>query len=267
MEKDNKEIITISQNNKKNELLVKKLYEKYPYPSRNINSKKALDNYSKWVLRIFNGKKDFWKNKNILELGCGTGELANAISLSGGNIYAIDFSSSSIKKAKEIKNKFKTNAKFEEKNILEFNSNKKYDVVIALGSLHHTIDARKGFTIAIKHTKKEGIIIIGLYNKYSRFRHRVKRFILRILARNDFEKRIVLGEKLFGGLKSKSWLADKYGQVNESYHSINEIKKWFDEEGIEFITSKPKFKYPIIDEIKWLIKKENAFFVMVGKKL
>ena len=42
--------------------------------------------------------------------------------------------------------------------------------------------------------------------------------------------------------------------------------KWFNEENIEFVASKPKFATPIIDELKWLLKKQNAFFVMVGKK-
>jgi 2-polyprenyl-3-methyl-5-hydroxy-6-metoxy-1,4-benzoquinol methylase len=256
----------MEKRNTLNEELVKRLYEKYPYPNRKLNDKKSISKYSFWVSKIISKDKDFFKEKNILELGCGTGELTNAIALSGGNILGIDFSSSSIKKAKSTKKKFKTKAEFKKANILSFNNNKKYDIVIALGSLHHTIDAKKGFGVGVKHLKKNGIIIIGLYNKYSRFKHRLKRFILRILAGNDFEKRIILGEKLFGGLKSKSWLADKYGQVHESYHEINEILKWFDEENIEFITSKPKFKYPIIDEIKWLLRKENAFFIMVGKK-
>jgi 2-polyprenyl-3-methyl-5-hydroxy-6-metoxy-1,4-benzoquinol methylase len=250
-----------------NELLVKKLYETYPYPNRGIEKKEKLLKYVKWVCKIFNKDTTYWKGKNILELGCGTGELANALSFCGANVTAIDFSSSSITKAKNLATKMKSkNVKFYEKNILELDLEKKFDIVIALGSLHHTIDAKKGFSIACKHCKINGIVIIGLYNKYSRFRHQLKRVVLFLLAGKDFEKRIIFGQKLFGGNKSKSWLADKYGQVHESYHSINQILFWFKEENIKFISSKPKFKTPIIDELKWLIKKENAFFVMVGTK-
>jgi 2-polyprenyl-3-methyl-5-hydroxy-6-metoxy-1,4-benzoquinol methylase len=250
--------------------LVKELYEKYPYPSRKINDKTSAQKYATWVSKILDEKNSFWKGKKVLELGCGTGELANGLSLCGANVYAIDFSSSSIKKAKELSEKLGTNVTFEEKNILNFKSTKsdaeKYDVVIALGSLHHTINAKKGFHIACNCTTKEGIVIIGLYNKYSRFKHRMKRMILKVLAGNDFEKRMHVGEKIFGGNKSPAWLADKYGQAHESYHSISEILKWFREEEIELLASKPKFKRPFFDEIKWLIKKQNAFFVMVGKR-
>ncbi|MFA5763282.1 MAG: class I SAM-dependent methyltransferase [archaeon] len=250
-----------------NELLVKKLYETYSYPNRGIENKEKLLNYVKWVSKIFDKDVTYWNGKTILELGCGTGELANALSFCGANITAIDFSSSSITKAKELAKRMQSkNVNFLEKNILELDLEKEFDVVIALGSLHHTIDAKKGFDIACNHCKTNGIIIIGLYNKYSRFRHRVKRVILFLLAGKNFEKRIIIGQKLFGGDKAKSWLADKYGQVHESYHSINQILSWFKEKNIKFVASKPKFKTPIIDELKWLIKRENAFFVMIGVK-
>jgi len=251
---------------KENELLVKELYEKYPYPSRPRSTKKELLNYSTWVAKIVGLGNEFWNKKDILELGCGTGELANSLALCGAKVNAIDFSHSSITKAKELQKMVKTNVQFEEKNILEFENKKRFDIVISLGALHHTIDARSGFAIATKHCKQNGFVIIGLYNKYSRFRHRLRRVILFLFARKDIEKRIRLGEKLFGKHPSKAWLADKYGQVHESYHSINEVLKWFNEEGIEFVASKPKFATPIIDELKWLFRKQNAFFVMVGQK-
>lgn len=249
-----------------NEKKVKELYEKYPYPSRESFSKREAKNYVKWVSKIFEENSTFWAGKEVLELGCGTGELACGLSLSGANVTAIDFSSTSIKKAKQNAKNLETKVNFLEKNILETNLNKKFDVVIALGSLHHTINAKKGYEIGANHLKKDSIIIVGLYNKYSRARHRVKRVALKLLAGDNIEKRIEIGEKLFKGNKSKAWLADKYGQVHESYHSINEINQWFKEQGINFIASNPKYKFPIVDEIKWLIFRKNAFFVMVGKK-
>ncbi len=250
---------------KENERLVKELYEKYPYPSRQYSEKNVLKNYTKWLTQILGQDLNFWKGKKILEFGCGTGELANGLALNGAKIKAIDFSSSSIKKARELSKEIRSKKiSFVETNILDFSDTERYDIVIALGSLHHTINARKGFHIMCKHCKENGLIIVGLYNKYSRFRHRLKRCVLWFCGK-DFEKRIRVGKKLFGGIKSDAWLADKYGQVHETYHSINEVLKWFREEGIEFVCSKPKFRFPILDEIKWLIKKESAFFVMVGR--
>jgi SAM-dependent methyltransferase len=267
----------ISMEPKQKEALVKELYEKYPYPSRLATSKRDIEYFAAWVARIFGEKKEFWRKKSVLELGCGTGELACALALSGAKVEAIDFSSSSIKKARELAKKFGVadEARFTEENILSYDSMEKFDVVIALGSLHHTIDAHKAFHIAAKHVKGNGLIVVGLYNKYSRFRHRVRRLVLFALAENDVEKRIAVGKKIFGfgsnpgagGREANvAWLADKYGQVHESYHSVLEVKKWFKEGGFEFVASKPKFRTPIVDELGWLLKKKGAFFVMVGKK-
>jgi len=253
------------QDNKNNEKLVKALYEKYPYPSRHNPSEKKVKQFVKWVSNIFDKDFGFWNKKNVLEMGCGTGELANGLALCGANVFAIDFSSKSIKKAKELSKKLKTTAKFKEQNILDFNSNQKFDVIIALGSLHHTINAKKGFENGAKCLNKKGIVIIGLYNKYSRFRQRIRRVILWTLCGKNIEKRIRIGKKLFGSMESIEQEADKYGQTWESYHSVREVLKWFGENNIEFISSKPKFKRPIIDEINWFFGKKGAFFVMVGK--
>jgi 2-polyprenyl-3-methyl-5-hydroxy-6-metoxy-1,4-benzoquinol methylase len=259
-------------NNTKKEQKVKELYEKHPYPSRPNPKKGEIIYFAEWVAKTFGETKAYWKGKEVLELGCGTGELASALALCGANVIGVDFSSSSIKKAKELAKKFgvRKRTRFIEKNILQLRENefeKKFDAVIALGSLHHTINAIKGFQIGCKQAKPEGIVVIGLYNKYARLRHRIKRSFLRVLAGNNIEKRIRYGEKLFGGEeKGKTWVADKYGQVHESYHSVGEVLHWFRSEGIEFISSKPKFETAVIDEIKWLLEKKGAFFVMSGKK-
>jgi 2-polyprenyl-3-methyl-5-hydroxy-6-metoxy-1,4-benzoquinol methylase len=253
------------------EKLVKELYEKYPYPSRIIPTEKDVKHYAKWTAKIFNETTNYWKGKEVLELGCGTGELSVGLALCGAKVTSIDLSSNSIKKAKELSKKFNATEKvsFFEKNMLNIKENefeKKFDVVIALGSMHHTTNAKKAFEIALKQLKKDGLIIVGLYNKYSRFKHRIRRVIIKAFAGNNIEKRINVGEKLFGSSGKRIHSADKYGQVHESYHSVSEINKWFKQNGITFVASKPKFKTPRIDEIIWLIKRKEAFFVMVGKK-
>lgn len=256
---------------KKKEQLVKELYEKYPYPSRIDLTDDKLKSFSLWTAMTINENTNFWEGKEVLELGCGTGELSVGLALCKANVTAVDFSTSSIKKAQALADKKcdSTNKpQYFLKNILELEENefgKKFDVVIALGSLHHTVNAKKGFQIGCKQLKKNGVIFVGLYNKYSRARHRVKRVFVRLVAGNDIEKRIKLGELFYSKKTPKERIADKFGQVHESYHSINEVLKWFKEENIEFIGSKPKYTKPIIDEIMWLIQKKNAFFVMSGK--
>ena len=75
-----------------------------------------------------------WKNKEILDVGCGTGKLAYLISKKGGNVKGVDYSKSAIEIAKR---KYQNpNLKYElidvSKKILG-----KYDVIISVGTLEH----------------------------------------------------------------------------------------------------------------------------------
>ena len=75
-----------------------------------------------------------WENKQILDVGCGTGKLSYLISKKGGNVKGIDYSKNAIKVAKT---KYKNpNLKYElmdvSKKILG-----KYDVIISVGTLEH----------------------------------------------------------------------------------------------------------------------------------
>lgn len=256
-------------------LKVKSLYESYPYPSRRISSKKELLKYGFWALNSMQKKKEFLRGKTVLEAGCGTGELSNAIALLGAKkVIGVDLSKNSVKKAKELKKRFCVkNAEFFEMNLLEnaFKENKKFDLIISYGVLHHTENPRKAFENIARHLKRNGTISIGLYNTFGRARHRVKRKIVNALAGENFEKRMETAKKLFFKGKTpkqgENWLADKYAHPFEKYYSINEILNWFKEENIEFQGIKPEFcGIKSLTEIEWFLKKKGAFFIITGKK-
>ena len=55
-----------------------------------------------------------------------------------------------------------------------------FDFVWCNGVLHHTKDPYNAFKIILKTVKKDGYIIIGLYNKFGRIRTRVRNFFYKI---------------------------------------------------------------------------------------
>lgn len=224
---------------------VRSLYEKYPYPSRNVTRKKGMETYANWVKNAIGLKNlDYFKGKYILEAGCGTGELGASLALCGANVVGLDISMNSLKKAQELKKKFDIkNWHLMQSDVLNPALSKegaKFDIVISYGVLHHTANPKKGFEHLVKLVKDKGMISIGLYNRIGRARHRIKRKIVNILAGENFEKRMQLARKLFflGKMPKQGiiWLADKYAHPHESYHSVREVKGWFSNNKIKFIS-------------------------------
>ena len=254
---------------------VKSLYEKYPYPSRNVTRRKGMETYAKWVLNAIGEKDlDFFKGKFILEAGCGTGELGASLALCGAKVVGIDISNASLKKAEELKKRLDIkNWDLIQSDILgiAFSQKTKFDLVISYGVLHHTSNPKKGFENLVRLVKDNGLISIGLYNRIGRIRHRIKRKIVNVIAGENFEKRMNLARKLFffGEMPKQGiiWLADKYAHPHESYHSAREVKGWFRKNRIKFISSKPDLgKMLEVSELSWVLGRRGAFFVMTGIK-
>ncbi len=61
-----------------------------------------------------------------------------------------------------------------------------FDFTISNGLLHHKNDVREAFNSLVEVTKKEGIIVIGLYHKYGRFFTRLKQKLAMLLGKNVF---------------------------------------------------------------------------------
>ena len=115
-----------------------------------------------------------------------------------------------------------------------------FDFVICNGVLHHTSDPLLGFQTLAKLLKPGGVILIGLYNKYSRLVTDFVRLALRIsgdrLQFLDPRLRDTKADKL----RQHTWFMDRFKNPHESKHSIAEVQGWFEVSGFEFLNSIPK---------------------------
>jgi SAM-dependent methyltransferase len=105
-----------------------------------------------------------------------------------------------------------------------------FDVVISLGVLHHTADARRAFDRVCRLVKPGGHVVVGLDNTYSRSLHYARRALVR---RASWTGR---------------WLDPHFGRVtgatnhhpHETCHTLDEVLRWMDESGLDFVNSIPK---------------------------
>jgi len=276
---------------------VKDFYYEEPFPNYNDNDSKftLLDKGDK-NLFINSLKKEIKYGKIVLEAGSGTSQLSIYLAIGTNNqIYALDGSLRSLELASEfvIKNNIK-NIKLVNGDLLELDNiffDETFDYIWSNGVLHHTQNPRLCFDLLVKKLKKNGIIIIGLYNSIGRLRTILRKYLFRI-----FGKKIVIAldpylrklskNYLENEKKIKAWINDQYLHPVESLHTYGQILKWFKQNSIEFINCYPNlsidknsnffkksyvpnFFERIFIQIFMIFTKfgsEGGLFIFIGKK-
>ena len=218
-------------------------YNSFPFPQVSdqrilSDSKKQNEKFSSYGIPI----EFLNKPLKVLDAGCGTGtfSLIFAIANPKSEITAINISQASIDYAKnQAKSLNVKNVNFIKADIFNLPdevTNQKYDIVYSRGVLMTTHDPMLGLEILSKLVKQAHYMIIGLYHK-GRYKVRLMRSILKLLAGKNVERRIELARKLFPkhchhhvtkGFENEPLsreiedvcLADKFGVPKESYHSF-----------------------------------------------
>ena len=269
-------------------------YETDPFPNYTQN-----DNINK-ILQIgdhnffYKSLKDFIGfNKNIVEIGSGTCQLSNYLAIgTNNNVCSFDSSFNSLEIGKQFakKNNIK-NISFVRGDIFDqIFQDDIFDFLICSGVLHHTRDPYSGFLNIIKSVKKNGYIIIGLYNKIGRIRTNIRKYTYKILGKKviKFMDPVLRKTDKDSLDKINAWIKDQYLHPVESTHTFDEILNWFDKNNIEFINSMPELSIfedkmtsffnkknraslfeRILSQILMIFDtpgSEGAIFIFIGKK-
>ena len=110
--------------------------------------------------------KKLVKNKNIIDIGCGSGRFSVALSKLGAKkVTAVDINKQGLEIAKKfIKDSNISNIEFIEHNVLELPfEDESFDFVFSKGVLHHTGDLEKGLEEYSRVLKKGGNGFLYLY--------------------------------------------------------------------------------------------------------
>jgi 2-polyprenyl-3-methyl-5-hydroxy-6-metoxy-1,4-benzoquinol methylase len=281
---------------------VQKFYNKTPFPDYELdrfNSKEDLDISSYPFARTLD--RSIPKDASILDVGTGTGQLSAFLSLKRKCVWGIDFSDSSLKKAKGLKEKLKLDSwNLKKVDILDPKQIEdigiKFDYILCLGVLHHTGDAYKGFQNILKLLKPNGYVAIGLYNKYGRIPLKIRIALAKTIFRNnnkvkDWFIKMQIGE-VEDKERARGWWNDQYLHPHETTHTIGEVIKWFKKNDINYYQTipsstlfdqsnmeiaglwnkanekKPSLLRRILKQLSWIWKThhEGGYWITFGRK-
>lgn len=230
-------------------------------PSK-INIKKNSDfkDYLNLHLNLFENLKfplELFKNKKIVDLGCGTGELDVILNKFGGKLECIDFNKKSIdyanfiKKKKNLKNIIFKNLRIEDYKVKK----NFFDISISFGVINHVYDQEGLFKKLVNATKKGGYIILGFVEDAGLIQRLLHRAIIRRLSKKNEKKVYIYAKQLFSehlnrsvkfGMRTYRGIINDY-LINQVYYGLSSIKlnSWKQKYNLKFYSSLPQIALPI----------------------
>lgn len=251
--------------NKKKELQrqrnVLKDFKKKSPSKINIENKKVFKRYLDNHLNLFNENLKFpieiFKNKKILDLGCGTGEVDIILNSFGAKCYGFDFNEISIDRANFLKKKYKLkNIFFRKKKVEDLKIKKAtYDISISFGVIAQVYNREKLFKKLVNATKKDGYIILGYVEDGGLIQRLLHRAIIRKINENNNKDIFILAKKIFSehikrsvkfGLRSEDGIINDY-LVNQAYIgiSMDQMLSWQKKYKLKFYSKSPDAALPL----------------------
>tara|TARA_Y100000310_G_scaffold287834_1_gene312982 strand:- start:7620 stop:8495 length:876 start_codon:yes stop_codon:yes gene_type:complete len=228
---------------------VQEFYNKTPFPDyelSNFRTKEDLELAAYDFAKVLD--RSIPKDASIIDIGTGTGQLSAYLSLHRDKVWGIDFSDSSLAKAKALKKKLKLDSWtlkkvdiLDKKQIEEIKE--QFDYVISMGVLHHTGNAYQAFQNILSLAKPRAYIGIGLYNTFGRLPLKRRIFLSKTIYKNNDKKKDKYIKMQIGDVadkeRARGWWNDQYRHVHETTHTVGEVIKWYKKNNIEYYHTVP----------------------------
>jgi 2-polyprenyl-3-methyl-5-hydroxy-6-metoxy-1,4-benzoquinol methylase len=202
------------------------------------------------------------KGVSVLEVGCGTGWLSNAISFYyKSSVLGLDFNPVAIARAREVAQAMKLKASFEVADFFVYQPNTLFDVVVSLGVLHHTDNCQAAVRrICLGFVRPGGYVMIGLYHHYGR-----QPFLDHFQEMKDSgatEKEMLARYRELHPLKDEthlmSWFRDQVLHPHETQHTLAEMLPILQETGMELVSTSIN-RFQPIDSVEKLLEEEITY--------
>jgi SAM-dependent methyltransferase len=225
----------------------------------------------------------------IVEIGCGTGQMSLYLTRADRVVVGCDLSRGALALAQSAARRYGlSGVSFVEADLSRLPLRPgAFDIVYCSGVLHHTPDPRAAFSRIVQAARPGGLVVLGLYNRYARVPLRLRRLVARLSGWRWIPFDPVLRDREAEPARREAWLRDQYRHPEEHSHSLAEVRRWFDENDVAFVSTYPSTligaepedlfapaedEWPIeslFAQIGWMrsLGGEGGLFVTVGRRL
>ena len=137
------------------------------------------------LTRLAGGSLDIFKEKTVLEAGCGAGRFTEIMLQEGANVFAVDISTAveaNYLNCNAYPNYFVCQADILELPLLP----EQFDVVVCVGVIQHTPDPERSIRVLCSHVKPGGLLILDHYT-YGYSTTPIRRFLRSFLQNRTKE--------------------------------------------------------------------------------
>ncbi|HEY6006149.1 MAG TPA: methyltransferase domain-containing protein [Anaeromyxobacter sp.] len=177
----------------------------------------------------------------VLDVGCGTGQLCLFLATGDRLVVGADVTRASLALAADAARRFGLRGvRFVETDLREPGLRPgAFDVVTCSGVLHHTADPEASFRAVARLVRPGGLVVVGVYNAYARFPHRLRRAVARLTGLRWIPLDPVLRDRAAEPARRVAWLRDQYRHPEEHRHTLAEVQRWLEAAGFAYVRAYP----------------------------
>lgn len=211
------------------------------------------------------------QHARVLEVGSGTGWLANSIAFRYRcPVAGIDFNPVAIERAAAVARELGLAPDFRVEDLFLYEPQQPFDLVISLGVLHHTDDCRAGVArVFERFVAPNGHAFIGLYHSHGR--QPFLDYFAQMQAAGASEDEMFahyrrIQPQLKDAVQARSWFRDQVLHPHETQHTLAEMLEVMEESGVELVATSIN-RFEPIKSIKRLIEQEKGYRAIAEKRL
>jgi SAM-dependent methyltransferase len=222
--------------------VVREFYTRAPFPGYppeetlgSLRASASRSDFARALDRAIPG------DARVVEVGCGTGQMSIFLATADRTVVGADLTRASLELGARAARRFGVEGvSFVETDLHHAGLREgAFDVVLSSGVLHHTPDPRASFAAIARLARPGGVVVVGLYNAWARFPHRLRRGLARLTGYKFIPFDPVLRDRSSDPARREAWLRDQYMHPEEHTHTLREVLRWFREENVEYLRTYP----------------------------